>query len=270
MGYEIAMPNLLGPKRAQFTCEEANESRLVTKVRWIVESVNGRIKNVFRFFDHVIPNTYLTHDKLGRLLRIACAMLNAYCPVLLKEKPGGRELAEFMLTRSELFNRLEEKLKTENLIRKRVVWLPVLGSELRDFPRLCSQDLLDITIGVFQIKLAPSYAHRLIAQQQTSEIEDADVLFFYYHRDYNDLLRVHMPSRFRSGQSHQVWIHYEPNSNRGPQAIKSWYCQCRSGARVVGCCAHVACILWYLGFARHQPEIRYPAANLGASLLSAR
>ena len=28
--------------------------------------------------------------------------------------------------------------------------------------------------------------------------------------------------------------------------------QCKSGTRVVGTCAHVASIIWYLGFARHH------------------
>ncbi|GFQ66503.1 uncharacterized protein TNCT_546991 [Trichonephila clavata] len=31
-----------------------------------------------------------------------------------------------------------------------------------------------------------------------------------------------------------------------------WYCLCKVGARVVGCCAHVASILWYLGYWRHN------------------
>ncbi|GFW36955.1 uncharacterized protein TNCV_5018541 [Trichonephila clavipes] len=31
-----------------------------------------------------------------------------------------------------------------------------------------------------------------------------------------------------------------------------WYCHCKVGARVVGCCAHVASVLWYLGYWRHN------------------
>ena len=63
----------------------------------------------------------LGHDQLGRLLRIACAMLNAYAPCLIKEKPGDRDLAEFMFSRSERANQLENKLKTEGLIRRRTM-----------------------------------------------------------------------------------------------------------------------------------------------------
>uniref|UniRef100_A0A158P560 SWIM-type domain-containing protein n=1 Tax=Tetranychus urticae TaxID=32264 RepID=A0A158P560_TETUR len=37
-------------------------------------------------------------------------------------------------------------------------------------------------------------------------------------------------------------------------------CQCNSGRRTVGCCSHVACLIWYLSTGRHSP-IRPPAAN---------
>ncbi|CAF1581012.1 unnamed protein product [Didymodactylos carnosus] len=36
------------------------------------------------------------------------------------------------------------------------------------------------------------------------------------------------------------------------QPIKSWYCQCPAGERTCGCCAHVACVIWYLAYARHH------------------
>ncbi|GFU21941.1 uncharacterized protein TNCV_3284091 [Trichonephila clavipes] len=30
------------------------------------------------------------------------------------------------------------------------------------------------------------------------------------------------------------------------------YCQCKVGARLVGCCAHVASVFWYLRYWRHN------------------
>jgi hypothetical protein len=42
-------------RQKQYTTEEANKSRLITKVRWVVESANGRIKQ-WRFLDKVVPN----------------------------------------------------------------------------------------------------------------------------------------------------------------------------------------------------------------------
>lgn len=42
-------------------------------------------------------------------------------------------------------------------------------------------------------------------------------------------------------------------SNRKQSYIPGWYCECKVGPRTVGCCAHVASVLWYLGYARNQP-----------------
>ena len=33
--------------------------------------------------------------------------------------------------------------------------------------------------------------------------------------------------------------------------VKDWFCQCKAGARVVGCCAHVSSVIWHLGLTRH-------------------
>ncbi|CAC5387886.1 unnamed protein product [Mytilus coruscus] len=36
--------------------------------------------------------------------------------------------------------------------------------------------------------------------------------------------------------------------------IEGWHCTCKAGARVVGCCAHVASVLWYLGYQRLEQQ----------------
>lgn len=38
------MPSFIN-KQAQFVTKDANETRLVTKVRWVVEAVNGQLEN---------------------------------------------------------------------------------------------------------------------------------------------------------------------------------------------------------------------------------
>ena len=43
-GYKTKMPYFLSKRANQFTTDEANQTRLVTKIRWVVESANGRIK----------------------------------------------------------------------------------------------------------------------------------------------------------------------------------------------------------------------------------
>ena len=45
----------------------------------------------------------------------------------------------------------------------------------------------------------------------------------------------------------------------GVDSVSGYSCSCPNGLRTVGCCAHVATVLWYLGFGRHQSEILIPA-----------
>lgn len=97
LGFEVEMPHLLSKNQKEYTAEEANESRCVTKIRWVVESVNGRLKIMFPFFQDTIHNNYL--NKVGRFLRIACAMINAFCPPLNKDVPQSVDLATYLIER---------------------------------------------------------------------------------------------------------------------------------------------------------------------------
>ena len=56
LGIDVAMPSFLSPKQKQFDVQAANNSRFVTMLRWVVESVNARIKR-FKWFNQVIPNS---------------------------------------------------------------------------------------------------------------------------------------------------------------------------------------------------------------------
>ena len=47
-GIKAFMPRFIDRKENQLTCEEANESRKVTMGRFVVETANGRLRNVFR------------------------------------------------------------------------------------------------------------------------------------------------------------------------------------------------------------------------------
>lgn len=40
---------------------------------WVIEAVNGRVKNMFPFFKHTIEGTYV--PKIMRFNRVACAII---------------------------------------------------------------------------------------------------------------------------------------------------------------------------------------------------
>lgn len=69
LGIHVKMPSILEPGQRQFSTEQANESRLVTKTRWIIEARNGHIKNIFKFFAQTVIMPHVTN--LGDFFRIA-------------------------------------------------------------------------------------------------------------------------------------------------------------------------------------------------------
>ena len=90
----VALPPFLNGRR-QFTAAEVNQARYVTKLRWIVEAVNARIKQ-FKFFANTIQNSSLPY--LEQYLSIACANINKYRPPIKMSTPEDIEIGQKMVT----------------------------------------------------------------------------------------------------------------------------------------------------------------------------
>ena len=71
---QIPLSAPYGNKSKHLSWQLANESRLVTKLRWVVELCFGSIKNKFKKFTHTWPTVSLKH--LMDDFRIACAVHN--------------------------------------------------------------------------------------------------------------------------------------------------------------------------------------------------
>ena len=75
LGYEVKSPVYLNKFQNQHNTEKANESRLVTKVRWTVESYHSRMKK-WRILSDRVENQFL--PKIGDIVKIVSAALNAF------------------------------------------------------------------------------------------------------------------------------------------------------------------------------------------------
>ena len=95
-------------------------------------------------------------------------------------------------------------------------------------------------MGTYQLKQAKSYT----VEHLSADGKYAVVIA----KNRADLLKAKIQSRHKSSVSYDIWIRYSAST------ILGWYCTCPAGARVIGCCAHCASIIWYLSFARHHPE----------------
>ncbi|XP_071179800.1 uncharacterized protein [Mytilus edulis] len=155
-----------------------------------------------------------------------------------------------MLYLSKRVNTLKQRVEEENLERRKTIWKEPDNHTLDDFPLLDEEDLRNITCGVYQLKLSTSYIQEHLEG-------NCQILI---HKEDEHLIRVKLQSRHVSSKTYILWIEYTSAE------ITAWYCKCRAGARVVGVCAHIASILWYLGYARHNQDISYGVQNWGAYL----
>ena len=64
LGYEPQMPVYLPKGQKQHTTKEANETRLVTKVRWTIEPYHARIKKWRFFFQKESKISYFRNFKI--------------------------------------------------------------------------------------------------------------------------------------------------------------------------------------------------------------
>ena len=60
LGLETKMPAYLKKGISQHTAKEANESRLVTKVRWVVEAYHCRLKKWLFFIKLFIMTSWIS------------------------------------------------------------------------------------------------------------------------------------------------------------------------------------------------------------------
>ena len=127
--------------------------------------------------------------------------------------------------------------------RSKAAWKTIDESYLSDFPQLTEAELRDMAMGVYQLKQADSYT-----EKHTSETGQYEIVI---HEEDDGILKTKIRSRLTAAASYNLWIEYGP----GLEPIKGWYCKFESGSKVVGCCAHIASVLWFLGYFRHQRQI---------------
>lgn len=225
------MPNLLPKDRQQFTCEEANNSRKVTLSRWVVEAVNGRLKNVFPFLKHTVEGTYT--PKILRFTRIACAILNAYFPPINEHQDFHDKVADAIESHTENTNQLKLEVEELGLRRMTTRWTKADARLLMDFPRLSWDELKMKTLGTYQLKIASRY--------NAEHVRSNDEYGILLHRDTPNIIRTQIRSRFSRSTTHTQWVKYDPEQ-LGLEGILGLYCTCKVGERSLGCCSHLAAV----------------------------
>ncbi|CAF4613400.1 unnamed protein product, partial [Didymodactylos carnosus] len=146
------MPAFLTSK--QHSWEEANQSRLITKVRCAGEMYPDRLKK-FLLFYQTIPNSLF--EKIAPCVKIASAALICFRPPLISSVDPKKEerLAKIMKIRADAENELKERV-LENPFNSRCKWDKLEDTQIA-FPKMTKEQLRDLCFGTYQIKQARRY-----------------------------------------------------------------------------------------------------------------
>jgi hypothetical protein len=97
--------------------------------------------------------------------------------------------------------------------------------------------------GVYQLKSARSYAEE---RSSTTNLTGSVNYTIHRCKEFSDLIRA--PTRSR----HKNRITYNPTIQFSSQEILEWWCDCPAGNGLIGCCSHVASVIWFLSHERWQ------------------
>lgn len=190
---------------------------------------------MLEYLAHVLPTNQVPF--IGDYVRIVCAISNRFLrPLSVGDSDTDEALAAKMMHLSSQNNLLQIYIEENALDKRSSNWEPVSPEEL-NFPKL-DEDLRNITCSVYQLKLSSCYIQEYMEG-------DSDILI---HREVPGLIRVRLQSRHVSSKKHLLWIRYSDSS------VTAWYCRCRTGARVVGVCSHIAAVIWFLGYAQRNEQ----------------
>ena len=248
--FVVLMPAFKG-KRHQMSTAESNESRFVTKIRWAVEAVHGIIKQKYRLLDKVIDNKLL--PKIGMYFRIAAFLQNQFGKELQSDKEFSDEIVERMKQQKKIENTLAIEAEEKGWFRKKVVFQSISSNDIFDFPEMTDKDLKILFTGSYQLSQAVSYLAEMMNEDGSLNLQ--------FVKDATNILKIQVQSRHVSRKLYRCFVEYEPNSV-GVSGIKRYACECANGRRTVGCCSHIATVVYYLSHARYLSKIVKPAEIL--------
>lgn len=134
---------------SQHTCLEANESSMVTKIRWVIEAVNGLLKK-WKELEHVVPKSQIPN--IVGYARIFYALFNALWPPQISENSDEQVITDRVLRLVRKICIMQERAAKEGWSKKRVIWKSLNDDAVSDFPTLTPDELMQLTLGTYQLK----------------------------------------------------------------------------------------------------------------------
>ena len=150
-GLNVQMPCCSNDR---MTTLQANQTRFVTKCRWVIEAVNGVFKQHFKALEKT-RNTMINH--IMDDFRIAASLINCFHSRFFSDVEHSSEIVKIMKTNLTKPNHLE-KFVLNRKAKDMKKYDPIEAFELEDFPKLTQKQLIvDIAHGTYQLAQSFSY-----------------------------------------------------------------------------------------------------------------
>jgi hypothetical protein len=159
------------------------------------------------------------------------------------------EIIESMEINRNLANTLAVEVEEQGWRRKTQPFELVTPQDVADFPQLDDTALKILFTGSYQFKQAISYLAEIMDDDGNVHIRRV--------KDQSTILKFLVQSRHKNAKEYKCFVEYLPHTN-----VTRYCCDCANGMRTVGCCAHVAAIIFYLSNGRYQSRIVRPAQIL--------
>ena len=231
--FTLQTPVGLAPKTKQLKTEDANQSRLVTRFRNIVERAFGRLKARWKIIGDIISSGLW--PKLHKLVRLLAAIENAYFPPIWTDSELDKSDAEMINLKISMET---NELQAVHESTEKKSWQKIDYNSLKgEVPALSLEDVRKWSVGPYALTLAKPY------------LKHCTDLKYWKHKKLENVYRVKgMVSRFvtsdkKSAKKYCVTVKI-PKDGNIKQLIT--YCTCKSGARTLGGCAHSCTILYHL------------------------
>ena len=253
-GYKVFMPALKG-KRAQLRTEESNDSRWITKIRWVVEAIHGILGQKYQLLHHTLDNKLL--PKIRLFFRIACFLNNTFGKRLQSDFEVSNEIIQQMKSRRNVENSLAEEVEAQHWNRRKTQFQQLTSADLLDFPELTERDLKILFTGSYQLSQAVSYLAEMMDQS-------GNIILYYLkasENQNNTIIKILVKSRHVNSKTYICYIDYICHSV-SYSSIQRYVCDCPNGRRTVGCCSHIAAVIYYLSHARYLSKIIRPGEIL--------
>lgn len=130
------MPALKG-KRKQLTINESNEFCYVMKIRWVVEAVDGILKQKYRLLDHKLNNKML--PKVRTYFRIASFFNNQFGNRLKFDAEFLDDILERMRAKRDIENSLAVVAEEKGWLRKKIMF-SISSDDILNFPEMTEKD----------------------------------------------------------------------------------------------------------------------------------